>query len=686
MERGEQRRRMVERHVEARGVHDSAVLRAMRAVPREAFLPEHLAEFAYDDTPLPIEEGQTISQPFIVASMVEALKLEPGDRVLEIGTGSGYAAAVLAEVAAEVYTIERHRVLADQAERCLRELDYQNVHVLSGDGTLGWPEHAPFDAILVSAGGPEVPRVLLEQLAPGGRIVIPVGPDVRDQRLLRVTKQSDGSTDTEDLGGVRFVPLIGEGGFPESARVPTARRLPSPEVSIAHLIRETCQPMSGIDEAELGPLLEQIGDARVVLLGEATHGTSEFYRMRTRITTELVMRRGFNIVAIEGDWPDAARLDHHVRALSLPLREDAPFTRFPTWMWRNREVLELIAWLKSHNELVEDPDRRVGFHGLDLYSLYKSLDAVLHYLNEVDPKAAQIAKERYACLSPWEHDPALYGRAALSEGYARCERPVVAVLRDLLARELDYAKADGGRFFDATSNAHLVAAAEQYYRVMYYGGPASWNLRDQHMFDTLERLLAFRGPDGKAVVWAHNSHVGDARATEMGAARGEHNIGQLCRQAFGNGAFSIGFGTHIGTVAAATEWGGPMHIKKVRPSHPTSYERLCHDSGVPAFLLALRYPMRDSVREELAAPRLERAIGVIYRPETELQSHYFQASLPWQFDAYAWFDETRAVDALGADAARVKRVSCQDNKSIKDRRCTRRSLRSRHGSKRSKHV
>ena len=640
--------------MEARGVHDPAVLDALRTVPREAFLPEHLAEFAYEDTPLPIEEGQTISQPFIVAAMAEALELGAHDRVLEIGTGSGYAAAVLGEIAEEVYTIERHRPLADQAERRLRELDYRNVHVLCGDGTLGWPEHAPFDAILVSAGGPEVPRVLVEQLAPGGRIVIPVGPDLRDQRLLRVTKASDGTTNIEDLGGVRFVPLIGAGGFAEGAEAPSQERIPRPELPIANLIREACQPISDIGEVELGPLLDQIGDAHVVLLGEATHGTSEFYRMRTRITTELVMRRGFNIVAIEGDWPDAAHVDHHVRALDFPLRDDSTFTRFPTWMWRNREVVELIAWLKSHNELIKDPQWRVGFHGLDLYSLYKSLDAVLHYLNDIDPKAAKIARERYACLSPWERDPALYGRAAISQGYAQCERPVVAVLRDLLERRLDYARADGDRFFDATSNAHLVAAAEEYYRVMYYGGPASWNLRDQHMFDTLERLLAFRGPNAKAVVWAHNSHVGDARATEMGAARGEHNIGQLCRQTLGDAAFSIGFGTHTGTVAAATDWGGPMQIKKVRPSHPSSYERLCHDADVPAFLLSLRYPARDAVRDELASPRLERAIGVIYRPETELQSHYFQAALPWQFDAYVWFDETRAVLALEAEAARAE--------------------------------
>lgn len=653
MQQHEQRQQMVKRQIEARGIEQSEVLEAMRSVPREAFIPEHLAEFAYEDTPLPIEEGQTISQPFIVAAMAEALQIGSHDRVLEIGTGSGYAAAVLGQIADEVYTIERHRALADEAARRLRELGYGNVHVLCGDGTLGWPEHAPFDAILVSAGGPELPPALLAQLLPGGRMVIPVGTDPRDQRLLRVTKDASGTTHSEDLGGVRFVPLIGAGGFPEEAGVRSAERIPTPEPPISHLIRETCLPFGSIEEAELGPLLDRIGDARVVLLGEATHGTSEFYRMRTRITSELVLRRGFNVVAVEGDWPDAARIDHHVRDLPFAAREEPIFTRFPTWMWRNREVVELIAWLKSHNEVVDEPERRVGFYGLDLYSLYKSVDAVLGYLRDVDPKAAEIARERYACLSPWERHPALYGRAAVSQGYAKCERPVVSVLRDLLERRLDYAVADGDRFFDAASNAHLVAAAEEYYRVMYYGGPASWNLRDQHMFDTLERLLEFRGPGAKAVVWAHNSHVGDARATEMGAARGEHNIGQLCRQGFGDASFSVGFGTHTGTVAAATDWDGPMQIKKVRPSHPTSYERLFHDTGVEAFLLALRHPVRDSVREELASPRLERAIGVIYRPETELQSHYFQAALPWQFDAYVWFDETRAVDALDAESARI---------------------------------
>ena len=257
----------------------------------------------------------------------------------------------------------------------------------------------------------------------------------------------------------------------------------------------------------------------------------------------------------------------------------------------------------------------------------------------------RVARQRYGCLSPWESDPAVYGRMVLSGRYRACEADVVAILRDLLTRRLEYLSRNGTRFLDAVQNARLVANAERYYRAMYYGGYESWNLRDAHMFDTLRLLLEHHGPDARAVVWAHNSHVGDASATEMGS-RGEWNIGQLSREEFGEASFRVGFGTHEGTVAAATDWGGPMEVKSVRPSHERSYERVCHDSGVEAFLLHLREPARAEVREELIEPRLERAIGVIYRPETELASHYFQAVLPFQFDEWIWFDRTEAVRPL----------------------------------------
>ncbi len=395
----------------------------------------------------------------------------------------------------------------------------------------------------------------------------------------------------------------------------------------------------------LAPLLDRIGDARIVLLGEATHGTAEFYNMRARISRELIERKGFRFIAIEGDWPDAARVDHYVRHFEFPPSEWTAFARFPTWMWRNDEVRALVDWLREHNGEVA-PERRVAFHGLDLYSLYNSMRAVLSYLEEVDPATARIARERYGCLTPWQADPATYGRAALTGSYRSCEHDVVHMLNSVLAKSSEYALHDGERFLDAVQNARLVANAERYYRIMYYGSRASWNLRDSHMFDTLKTLLQFYGPQSKAIVWAHNSHVGNARATEM-STRGEHNIGQLCRTEFGTGAYLVGFGTDHGTVAAASDWDGPVEFKSVRPALARSYERLCHtgseSTGKRQFLLPLGSTLAGELREALTKPRLERAIGVIYRPETELASHYFQASLPRQFDEYIWFDATKAV-------------------------------------------
>jgi len=639
---------MVENQIAARGIRSATVLGALRKVPREAFLPERLREFAYEDSPLPIAAGQTISQPYIVALMTDALDLAGGERVLEIGTGSGYAAAVLAEIAAEVYTVERIGELAEKAASTLTALGCRNVHVVHGDGTLGWAAAAPYDAIIVAAAGPEVPESLKQQLKVGGRLVIPVGSDPRAQELVRVTRTSNDEFKSEDLADVRFVPLVGkEGWAPEGQPLPSAprpARLRAAEGDIVSTIAAFAEPINSIAAADLDGLLERIGDAKVVLLGEASHGTSEFYRMRERISQELITRKGFRFVAIEGDWPDVARLDHYVRHFEYPPSEWTAFARFPTWMWRNTEVRSFVDWLHAHNA-ERTPQRRVAIYGLDLYSLYTSIGSVLKYLDEVDPDSAQIARQRYGCLTPWQADPATYGHAALIGAYRTCENEVVQMLEDILHKQSDYAAHDGERFMDAVQNARLVTDAERYYRIMYYGSRASWNLRDNHMFETLKTLLNFHGAAAKAIVWAHNSHVGDAAATEM-SVRGEYNIGHLCREEFGNASYSIGFGTHAGTVAAASQWDGPMEVKTVLPSLKQSYERLCHDTGRPQFMLPLRGRSVVKVRDGLAKPRLERAIGVIYRPETELASHYFQAVLPEQFDEYIWFDESRAVTPL----------------------------------------
>jgi protein-L-isoaspartate(D-aspartate) O-methyltransferase len=637
------REEMVDRHIAHRGVRSAVVLDAMRAVPRESFLPGDLREFAYEDAPLPIAEGQTISQPYIVAMMTEALDLKGGEKVLEIGTGSGYAAAVLAEIAKDVYTVERIGQLAEKSAATLSRLGYGNVHVLHGDGTLGWPDHAPYDAIIVAAGGPQVPESLKAQLKIGGRLVIPVGADRRLQELVRVTRVAQHQYTTTELADVRFVPLVGEEGWTEQGR----RNVQAPDGTLAQVIAKSSEKFTSIDSVNLEPMLRRIGDARVVLLGESTHGTSEFYRMRERITRELIEKKGFSFVAIEGDWPDAARIDHYVRHSKVPPSEWTAFARFPVWMWRNREVREFVDWLRGRNADFK-PGDRVAFHGLDLYSLYNSIRSILDYLDRVDPKAAEVARHRYGCLTPWQSDPSVYGQATLSGQYQTCEREVTSMLTDLMKKRRAYAEHDGERFLDAVQNARLVANAERYYRTMYYGSRSSWNLRDSHMFETLKNLLTFHGPQSKGIVWAHNSHVGDSAATEM-SARDEYNIGHLCRQEFGDASYSIGFGTNSGTVAAASNWDEPMQVKTIRPGLAGSYERLCHETGDPRFLLPLRGIGPTAPLAGLLQPQLERAIGVIYRPETELQSHYFEAVLPRQFDEFVWFDETSAVTPLRSE-------------------------------------
>lgn len=638
---------MVERQITRRGIRDPHVLKAMRSVPRETFVDPGMEEFAYEDGPMPIGEGQTISQPYIVALMIEAAEVRPGDHVLEIGAGSGYAAAILSRIAARVHAIERHEGLTKKAEARLEQLNYDNVTLRTGDGTRGWPEAAPFDAILVAAGAPTAPASLKRQLAVGGALIIPVQQDDAHQTLTRIRRTAEDAWEEDELGAVRFVPLVGAEGWAEDGSRAATNHKPARDRPLPELIAAAAEPLPDFDDDAFGALFDRYGDKRVVLLGEASHGTSEFYRARAAITRRLIEHHGFNIVAVEADWPDAAAINRYVNHLSARPSEAAAFTRFPTWMWRNTVVEGFSHWLRSHNAQVDDTEQRAGFYGLDIYNMSGSIAAVLDYLDEVDPEAARVARERYGCLTPWQSDPATYGRAVLRNSYRDCESEVVEQLRSLLESRLDYEAQDGASFLDAAQNARLIRSAEQYYKIMYYGGAQSWNLRDSHMFETLEHLLEARGPDAKAVVWAHNSHIGDARATEMGAVRGEHNIGQLARERFGDDVALIGFGTHTGTVAAATDWGGDMEVKRVRASREDSYERLCHDSGIARFLLDMKRD--EAMRQRLAEQRLERFIGVIYRPETELMSHYTDVSLPQQFDGWVWFDETRALTPLGSE-------------------------------------
>ena len=401
----------------------------------------------------------------------------------------------------------------------------------------------------------------------------------------------------------------------------------------------------------LSPLLETIGDARVVLIGEASHGTREFYRIRAHLTEALIEQKGFNIVAVEADWPDAYRVNRWVRHMSDDADATealADFTRFPRWMWRNDVVVDFATWLREHNR-TRAPRQRVGFYGMDLYSLHTSIEAVLGYLAKVDPDGARRARDRYSCFGHFAHDSQAYGYAA-SVGLSRsCEDDVVQQLIELRRRGADYASRDGrvaeDDYFFAEQNARLVRNAEQYYRAMFGGRVESWNLRDTHMMETLEALVAWtarQAGDARVVVWAHNSHLGDARATQMGEW-GELNVGQLVRERYGDDACLIGFSTHSGTVTAARDWDAPVEQRRVRPSLAGSYERLFHDVGIERFFVRLR---DEPVRAALLPSRLERAIGVIYVPETERASHYFRAHLPQQFDVMIHIDETHALQPL----------------------------------------
>ena len=415
--------------------------------------------------------------------------------------------------------------------------------------------------------------------------------------------------------------------------------------ALPELIADAAEPLPEIDDPAFGAMFDRFGEARVVLLGEASHGTSEFHRARAAISRRLIEHHGFNMVAIEADWPDAATIDRYVRHRPWREGELRAFDRFPTWMWRNREFDDFIRWLRGHNAN-RAYERMTGVHGLDLYNLSGSMRAVIDFLEREDPQLARLAHRRYGCLEPWAEEPQVYGRNALLEGYARCEVGVIEMLKELLQRQIDCFAPECDEWLDAAANARLVKDAEAYYRVMYHGAAESWNLRDTHMFDTLAMVLDAK-PGSKAIVWAHNSHIGNAAFTDMGMQRGELNIGQLAKEKWDVRARLIGFGTHAGTVAAADDWDEPMQVKEVRPSLPESYERACHDTELPRFLLDLREDeVARSVREELMESRLERFIGVIYRPETERSSHYSEAILPRQFDGWVWFDETTAVTPL----------------------------------------
>ncbi|MFC3458465.1 erythromycin esterase family protein [Massilia haematophila] len=421
----------------------------------------------------------------------------------------------------------------------------------------------------------------------------------------------------------------------------------------AAALADAAHPLDG-GPGDYDALMNLVGDARFVLIGEATHGTHDFYEERARITQRLIREKGFTAVAVEADWPDAYRVNRYMRGEGRDGSANealSGFERFPAWMWRNTDVSTFVDWLRAHNEGVR-AGPKVGFYGLDLYSLFTSVKEVLNYLEQVDPTAAAEARRRYACFDHYGEDSQHYGYATgvgLSES---CQQGVLTQLQELQQRAFDYMQADGASaedaFFYAQQNARLVKNAEEYYRTMFRGRISSWNLRDSHMAETLDALARHLSRDGepaKIVVWEHNSHIGDARATEVGGL-GEWNVGELARKAYPGQTCLIGFSTYDGHVTAASEWDGPAERKRVRPALHGSYEELLHQVGLPRYYLNLRDD--TPVRRLMLERRLERAIGVLYLPRSERQSHYFNAQMAQQFDAIIHIDRTDALVPLDA--------------------------------------
>ncbi len=424
------------------------------------------------------------------------------------------------------------------------------------------------------------------------------------------------------------------------------------QVSVQQLLRQDAIPLPSPESPHFGEYFDHLGDADIVLLGESTHGSGDFYRARAAITQRLVRNHDFKIIALEADWPDASVLDGYVRDRKVPDIGQPAFSRFPEWVWRNEEFRQFLDWLRKYNDRMPDSELKAGIYGLDLYGMQASINAIIDFLKGTDSELADIARKRYECFEPWLHDPVSYGKAAIRDRYACCESAAVNMLMDLMGERRIYLDSFAESFLDISRNAELVANAEKYYRAIFSATEKSWNLRDRHMFDTLRAIRKSRrindyAPMLKTVVWAHNSHIGDARATDLGRRRGELNLGQLCREnSAGEDVRLVGFGTATGEVAAAHYWGGPVSIVSLMYPIEGSFEELWMQSGMENALLDITGGLDDRLQRQLEKKYQQRAVGVIYRPDTERTSHYLEVQPAKQFDHYVWLRDTGPVTPL----------------------------------------
>ena len=434
----------------------------------------------------------------------------------------------------------------------------------------------------------------------------------------------------------------------QNRRMPAERlsrlwRGASPDDRVIGEIRALAQPLA--NAADLDPLMNAIGDARYVLLGEASHGTSEYYTWRAEISRRLITEKGFSFIAVEGDWPDCYSVNRYIKGFAGESAESVlhAFSRWPTWMWANREIVDLAEWMREHNANLPS-DKQAGFYGLDVYSLWESMHAVLEYLEKMDPELARNARRAYSCFEPYDEDAQEYARATYLVPTS-CEDEAVSILSALRSKAPEFRDDGRDAYFNAEQNALVARNAELYYRTMVRGGATSWNVRDHHMVETLNRLMTHHGRDAKAIVWEHNTHIGDARFTDM-ARSGMVNVGQLVRQEHErDGVVLTGFGSYRGSVIAGSEWGAPMQRMRVPDAREGSYEHAMRNAGIGNSLFIFPRDGSDET-SQLREPRGHRAIGVVYDPRTEHWGNYVPTILPGRYDAFLYIEETKALDPL----------------------------------------
>ena len=619
----------IKRQLIAKGINNLLLLDAFQNIPDTFLFAETVNPYFYEKSDLTNSFDHAESRVIVIAKMLEQLQIKSEEKILLVGVESIYILIVLSKIYKNVYSIEPQDSCISSSLEMLKTMNISNVHIKNGNPIVGWNEKGPFNVILIAPEFNNLTEKLKNQLQIGAKLLAPVGPDWTHLILEIVTRNSSTDYNVSALRDCYFIPKPKT--LPKLGREAYSPREIIDEIGINSI------PFKNINEYPIDGLLERIGNARVVLIGAASHGTAEFYLTRQNITKALIEQKGFNIICTDNNWSDTEHTNNSIQN-KLNAKNTSPLSRFPHWCWKNEEINSFLDWLTLYNK---QHNNSVGIYGLDLYGYEESIKLVIKYLQEIDPLLGQLAKKRYTKVIE-NFSKKTYNKDNKGTNNLACyDHEVLKILIDLLKKDNDLNHCHS--FFNAYQNANVVINADRHYQAMRFSSAESWNLRSLHMFHTLQSLLSYSGSDSKAIIWGHNADVGNAFATEV-YANGEINLGHLCKEQYGDNSYHIGFGTHKGTLAASSNWGAKMKIFSLQESLDNSFESLCHKTKISNFTLPLRAQNADDeLLELLAVPKLQRSIGILYSPKKEAIRNYSKSILPMQYDEYIWYNTTQAI-------------------------------------------